>query len=91
MESGNPYYQFYRDINTFTEKLEEERQLHVTLQNEGEEDIVDIGDEESQQNGDLKISRGDTIHLEIRTLSEPIWPFGADQDQILNSGLHLMA
>ena len=50
-ESGNPYYQFYRDMNTFTEKLEEEeRQLQVTLQNEGEEDIVDIGDEESPQN-----------------------------------------
>ena len=51
-ESGNPYYQFYRDINTFTEKLEEERQLHVTLQNEGEEDIVDIGEEERQHNED---------------------------------------
>ena len=43
------------------------------------------------QNGDLKISRGDPIHLEIRTLSEPIWPFGPDQDQLLNSGLHLRA
>ena len=49
-ESGNPYYRFYRDMNTFTEKLEEEMQLHVTLQNEGEEEIVDIGDEEGPQN-----------------------------------------
>ena len=40
-----------KDLKKEKEKLEEEeRQLQVTLQNEGEEDIVDIGDEESPQN-----------------------------------------
>ena len=41
--SGNPFYQFYQDINTFTERMEEEeRRLYVSMQNEGEEEIIDL-------------------------------------------------
>ena len=59
--SGNPYYQFYEDINKFTERLEEEeeeRRLRMSMQNEGEEEIVDLEDQknaskdESQKNAE---------------------------------------
>ena len=39
----NPYYQFYEDINKFTERLEEERR------NEGEEEIMDLEDQENAE------------------------------------------
>ena len=47
--SGNPYYQFYDDINQFSERLEEERRLHISMQNEGEEEIVDLEDQKNAQ------------------------------------------
>ena len=46
--SGNPFYQFYQDINTFTERMEEEeRRLYVSMQNEGEEEIIDLEDQKN--------------------------------------------
>ena len=48
--SGNPFYQFYDDINTFTERLEEETQLHISVQTEGEEEILDLRKQEEQKN-----------------------------------------
>merc|ERR1712192_229053 len=47
--SGNPYYQFYDDIHRFSERLEEERRLHISMQNEGEEEIIDLEDQENAQ------------------------------------------
>ena len=47
--SGNPYYQFYDDINQFSERLEEERRLHISMQNEGEEEIIDLEDQKNAQ------------------------------------------
>ena len=48
--SGNPFYQFYDDINTFTERLEEETQLHISVQAEGEEEILDLEKQKEQKN-----------------------------------------
>ena len=48
--SGNPFYQFYDDLNTFTERLEEETRLHISVQTEGEDEILDIEKQKEQKN-----------------------------------------
>merc|ERR1711989_286366 len=60
--SGNPYYQFYDDINQYSERLEEERRLHISMQNEGEEEIVDLEDQKNAQNNESQknVKRGES-------------------------------
>ena len=47
---NNPFYKFYDDINTFTERQEEEMRLHISVQTEAEDEIIDLEKQKEQKN-----------------------------------------